>query len=690
MSQLREKKINYMRTWIDPNNPTVIPNLDYDIIYPITVYEAIYRTMDEGSTTLDAELESIYRLIADKQDAIQGGVPGKLMTWTNIKGQIGETEIVRSIGDEQSSRSHTKVPSEKAVGQALDLKANASSFNEHNWDKERHILESERERWNEMTPKESFRDHSENEEIHITESERKAWNNKADQEKFNSHLANANNPHNVTAHQVNAYTREEVDMMFESIRESFFNYRNIEYDDRTDIAKLVEYESTNWNPNYILAYADSLPEVTDQSLTYFALKPVTDYATNESQECIIYIKKPGLVWKEVGLQTMNPGDMVIRYPDTTMCVWVQGRFISLFTGSTAAGENTGSVTSSGWVWRPVITEDGLLAWTKSSEVNPPDPITIKGAPGYTPIKGVDYYDGAPGIGVPAGGRLGDIIVKTTGEDYDTKWISFSDFLNDYFESDEVPNGFFKWDNIVGKPEIHNSTGEDENGLMSQKSITDEFTSLNKKITDLINQLGSSGTGGISEALKNHMTDYNNPHRVTPESIGAVSNSTFITHTLDQKNPHNITAKEIGLDNVNNTSDIDKPVSKATQQALNSILEKINIINGIIDSGSLITNVIWNNTSCKLTFTFRDGSEMDVVIPIIEIFNTIYYDENNKELVIILPDGSEKRINIKSLITSYIGEESLNIKVEVKNGKINATLLPDSITGDELVASINLR
>ena len=130
MGQLREKKINHMRTWIDPSNPAAIPVFDYDIIYPITVYEAIHRTMEDDSTTLDQQLTSIYRLIADKQDAITGGTPGTLMTWSNIKGQIGETEIVRSIGTDQSTRSHQKVPSEKAVGQQLDLKADASAFSD--------------------------------------------------------------------------------------------------------------------------------------------------------------------------------------------------------------------------------------------------------------------------------------------------------------------------------------------------------------------------------------------------------------------------------------------------------------------------------------------------------------------------------------------------------------------------------
>lgn len=43
-----------------------------------------------------------------------------------------------------------------------------------------------------------------------------------------------------------------------------------------------------------------------------------------------------------------------------------------------------------------------------------------------------------------------------------------------------------------------------------------------------------------------------------------------THLLDKENPHKVNAKQVGLDKVNNTSDEDKPVSKAQQQALDEL------------------------------------------------------------------------------------------------------------------------
>ena len=41
-----------------------------------------------------------------------------------------------------------------------------------------------------------------------------------------------------------------------------------------------------------------------------------------------------------------------------------------------------------------------------------------------------------------------------------------------------------------------------------------------------------------------------------------------SHELDSNNPHDVTKTQIGLSNVDNTSDLDKPISSLTQTALN--------------------------------------------------------------------------------------------------------------------------
>lgn len=104
-------------------------------------------------------------------------------------------------------------------------------------------------------------------------------------------------------------------------------------------------------------------------------------------------------------------------------------------------------------------------------------------------------------------------------------------------------------------------------------------------------------------LNAHINDFNNPHQTTAAQVGLGNVSNFATatnaqaqtgtatnlfmtpantaaaiasqvgnafqaHITNLSNPHQTTAAQVGLGNVNNTSDINKPISTATQNALN--------------------------------------------------------------------------------------------------------------------------
>lgn len=113
------------------------------------------------------------------------------------------------------------------------------------------------------------------------------------------------------------------------------------------------------------------------------------------------------------------------------------------------------------------------------------------------------------------------------------------------------------------------------------------------IPGLKDAIDKGGTG-----LEDHITDFNNPHHVTKEQVGLgkVDNTSDLekpisiavqealnnikidatgyatkeeltNHINDKNNPHNVTKEQIGLGNVDNTSDMNKPISTATQMAL---------------------------------------------------------------------------------------------------------------------------
>lgn len=63
-----------------------------------------------------------------------------------------------------------------------------------------------------------------------------------------------------------------------------------------------------------------------------------------------------------------------------------------------------------------------------------------------------------------------------------------------------------------------------------------------------------------------------------------------SHIKDYNNPHQVTKEQIGLGNVNNTSDLDKPISNLAAIELNN---KIN-------SGDVIDNLVTNDSSKPLS------------------------------------------------------------------------------------------
>ena len=158
-----------------------------------------------------------------------------------------------------------------------------------------------------------------------------------------------------------------------------------------------------------------------------------------------------------------------------------------------------------------------------------------------------------------------------------------------------------------------------------------------KVNELIETLNTNH-GIITDTLKDsvtqlkqdfgdHLIDYGNPHQVTKAQVGLdkVDNTTdlekpisvatqealhnldlkvatkaeqddLLGHIFDHNNPHNVTKEQIGLGNVDNTSDLNKPISLATQMALDkksdighthtmsdiTDLENLPIIKGFVD------------------------------------------------------------------------------------------------------------
>ena len=82
--------------------------------------------------------------------------------------------------------------------------------------------------------------------------------------------------------------------------------------------------------------------------------------------------------------------------------------------------------------------------------------------------------------------------------------------------------------------------------------------VQRDITVILNQLGSA-VGNLSDYYTKSQTD---------ESIENVRR-VMVSHTDNRRNPHIVTKNQLGLSNVDNTSDLDKPISTAQQIALDN-------------------------------------------------------------------------------------------------------------------------
>ena len=144
---------------------------------------------------------------------------------------------------------------------------------------------------------------------------------------------------------------------------------------------------------------------------------------------------------------------------------------------------------------------------------------------------------------------------------------------------------------------------------------DNTSDLNKPVSTAQQAAIDAAKDEVNKTLETHISDKNNPHSVTKAQVGLgnVDNTADVnkpvsiaqqaaidkvssdltlalqTHTTNTNNPHQVTAAQIGLGLVNNTADVDKPVSKAQQEAINAVKEELS--GKLTDTTNTLTNHI---------------------------------------------------------------------------------------------------
>lgn len=214
-------------------------------------------------------------------------------------------------------------------------------------------------------------------------------------------------------------------------------------------------------------------------------------------------------------------------------------------------------------------------------------------------------------------------------------------------------------------------------------------------------------------------------RLTQAELDASdAKNTVDSHVLDYNNPHQVTASQVGLGNVDNTADLDKPISTAAQSALDlkanltdignatltiqkngtavdsftanaSVDKTINItvptqasdVNALPDTtkyGASLSLTI-NSSTFVITAQLKDqdnnnlGSAQTIDLPLESVVVSGSYDSDTKEVVLVLESGSEIRFSVADLVSGLQSEITAD-------NMLDADLVDDSTAAHKFVSA----
>lgn len=218
-------------------------------------------------------------------------------------------------------------------------------------------------------------------------------------------------------------------------------------------------------------------------------------------------------------------------------------------------------------------------------------------------------------------------------------------------------------------EIVNKIDNFDNPNNIEYPTTNAVANFVKNITDNI-ELNTYSKNDIDNklALKQNSSD-TNLNTVDKTIVGAINylndnSNKLIDHIKNKNNPHNVTKEQLGLDQIDNTSDKNKPISDLTQQALNNIDNKLNDINIDLSNkqNKLIAgkNINITNNIIKVV----DLNKTDIGLD--QIDNTSDIDKPlSKATLSAINDLDNKLSNNIST-----GDNQLNEKIDNTNNQLN--------------------
>ncbi len=205
-----------------------------------------------------------------------------------------------------------------------------------------------------------------------------------------------------------------------------------------------------------------------------------------------------------------------------------------------------------------------------------------------------------------------------------------------------------------------------------------------------------------EFLKYHLDNSDNPHQVSKAQLGLgnVDNTADVdkpisiatqnaldlkadrAHLKDTSNPHQVTKQQVGLGNVDNTADLDKPISKATQTALyekanHGHIHDVDSLEGFDTDVTLAANSDEKVASQKAVKAYVDGLVKSLVDDSPELLNGLKEFSKAIDNDATLAANSDKKLASQKAVKTYV--EAINIALQKRISKLEKSqLIPGMI------------
>ena len=245
-----------------------------------------------------------------------------------------------------------------------------------------------------------------------------------------------------------------------------------------------------------------------------------------------------------------------------------------------------------------------------------------------------------------------------------------------------------WGNLTGDISL-------QDDLMALfRNINTNVSALDTNVSDLTNLVNSkvSEINALTQAVNDLSSDLTDLSNSTQTGFNNMSDDIdqldidLDTHTSDQNNPHNVTKEQVGLGLVDNTSDMDKPLSTdqktyideqiaSVEEDISNFDNKYPLKTGVVDSLFVGTTSIYNELSSKvnvLAFIIYSDYNLNVLSELImDANNTNYKLSNNLTIENVTVDGKYSGKTLTSNIDAQITGETVTYQnIPEGNYKIN--------------------